>query len=608
MVYWWNLEGTALEFPTPYAVENRFLVWRGYALIALAVLVALLPSLVSPGADVTVLASVDNPVEPGSAWPHLLGALLMAVLGTLNLVQASRQRALLLMPGQPASLMPEVAHEANGTSPGAPALMQALSRGMVLPPPLAGPYAGALRKLCGGLGSAPSTLLTYLRSRVAHLLLLGGLALLMAVGWGAGVVLAKPLAAHFVALLVLLVGSALWVRHALQTTAAAAAPGLLVSVLLVALLVVLPLVWFSASLPGQERWPKLTLPAGALAFLALAFLIEVLALMAARQQLSDPRPSRVSPQEATLSFDADPGQLLAVVDRELHRRWAEGIPNRRYARVVPAVDLSNEEGSFSGLVLEESQPLVPGAARGMVKSAAPRAPVKHGLWLPLLAWAGLVASLAGGLMWAWSTRTHLQDGSASWLPSMVGLVCLLLGAYAMRVAHLLWSRVEVDSSFIWLDFKGSFFRVTGVPGVPGVPGVQGVAPAAATGRDAAAVPIGVEGLTLKSCVVQARSAYYAAGPNSLGSRTLVSLVGDSKAATHWTSLAQGFAQTLAQSPAATTSAVAAMAAARGKVRERRRADEQAADAPRKPARFCAGCGTPLLVGARFCQHCGATVA
>jgi hypothetical protein len=30
--------------------------------------------------------------------------------------------------------------------------------------------------------------------------------------------------------------------------------------------------------------------------------------------------------------------------------------------------------------------------------------------------------------------------------------------------------------------------------------------------------------------------------------------------------------------------------------------------PRRPPRFCSACGTPVLSGARFCQHCGNVLA
>ena len=172
MVYRWNVDGTSLEFPTPYAVENRFLTRRGYALIALAVLVSLMVAFVGDtGANRPVVALEELP-PPASTVPHVLVAMLMALTGVLNIWQASRQRTLQMVPGQPASLMSEVPHEATGASPGAPWLMQALGRGVATAAVPGSPYARLLKRLGNDLATAPSTLHAYMRVRLSHLLLL----------------------------------------------------------------------------------------------------------------------------------------------------------------------------------------------------------------------------------------------------------------------------------------------------------------------------------------------------------------------------------------------------------------------------------------------------
>ena len=185
MVYRWNVDGASLEFPTPYAVENRFLTLRGYALIALSLLVSLMLAFVDDGYAARPVVVLEELPEPASAVPHVLAAMLMAIAGVLNLWQASRQRALQMVPGQPASLMSEVAHEATGASPGAPWLMQALGRGVATAALPGSPYARLLRRLGNDMATAPSTLHAYMRVRLAHLLLLGALALLLAGAMGA---------------------------------------------------------------------------------------------------------------------------------------------------------------------------------------------------------------------------------------------------------------------------------------------------------------------------------------------------------------------------------------------------------------------------------------
>ena len=586
MAYRWNLEGPSFEFPTPYNTENRLLVLRGYALIALAVVVALVLALVGAGDAARPVVTLEKLPEPASVWPHVIGLLLMAVLGVLNLVQASRQQTLQLAPGQPASLMPEVAHEATGASPGAPWLIQALGRGMAAAQGLHGPYAAWLRWLGSDLAAAPTTLHDYLRVRLARLALFGGLVLLLALGALAGTVLAQPAALPLVSVVVGAAGVAALGRHLLFPVQAAPGPWAITAMLAAALAVAMPLAWFADTLPGATRWPRLGLPLAASVMLALGLAFEVLGLLSARAQALPSRPTRITTEETSLSFDADMGRLFAEIDRELHRRWAEGIPNRRYARQPPVLDAAADEGSFSATVLEESQPLIP---RGAASTLAPA----QSRWLLVLGALGLCSSVVGGGLWVWLARAHMLDSAASWVPAAVGLVCLLAGGYAFRISHVLWSRLEVESTLTWLEFKGSYFRV---------PGAALAAEPAARMPGAAAV--GVEELTLKACVVQARSVFYAAATYEIGSRALLTLTPDAKTAANWTELAHGFARSVALSAMAQSPA---LLAARARARERRAGDAGAVIAPKRPPRFCSACGTPLLVGARFCQQCGNTL-
>ena len=595
MVYRWNVDGTSLEFPTPYAVENRFLTLRGYALIALSLLVSLMLAFVGDGNAARPVVTLEELPEPASALPHVLAAMLMAITGVLNLWQASRQRALQMMPGQPASLMSEVPHEATGASPGAPWLMQALTRGVATAAVPGSPYARLLRRLGNDLATAPGTLHAYMRVRLSHLLLLGALALLLALSLALAaalsMALAKPVALPLalVSGVVLMLGAGVAAHHVLQPLQPALAPWVVGALLLLGCAVAAPLAWFSAELPGAFTWPRLGLPAGAAALLGLGLMFEGLALLAARRHVIAPRPARLTPEEITVSFDADLGALFGEIDRELHRRWAEGIPSRRYCRQPPVVDAVADEGSFSASVLEESQPLTAPQAG---QARAPVAPSVQTRWLWLLDAAGLAVSVIGGLLWVWAARAHMQDPASSWLPATVGLVFIVAGGYALHIGHLLWSRVEVDSAITWLDLKGTFVRAPG-------------AAAAVPNRAQSGVALGIEGLVIRAWAVQARSVFYAAGAHGIGSRTLVALVQDGKAAAAWSALVQGFVRNAALSPGEVSPG---LQEARARVRARRAAEPGNAAAPKRAARFCAGCGTSVQVGARFCQHCGDSVA
>ena len=587
MVYRWNLTGSGLEFPTPYQVENRFLTLRGYALLALALIAFAVATFVSPGEAADPVASVDKLPEYGEAWPHVLGAFFMAGLGILNLVQASRQQVLVMIPGQPASLMSEVAHEATGASPSAQGLMQAMNKGTLALRSTVGAYASWLARLSPATGSAGTTVQNYLRARFSHVLMLVGMGLILALGVVFAKLSARPEGIHWWSLMVGLVTGGVLIRHLLDLESPGWVPWKVALAWALALALALPLAWFAADLPLVERWPRLGLPTSVAFLLVLGLVLELLALLAARSQISTPQTAKLVHETASVNFEVELSKFFTEVDRELFRRWAEGIPNRRYVRQPPVVAAGTEEGAFTAVVLEESQPLVPppfGDAGSHRTSS---------VWLLSLGVLGLALTVVGGALWIWSAVAHLLDGSASWASTPLGLVCLLGGGYAISIGHLLWSRVESGSSLIWLELKGTYFRLAPTP-----------LAATGGGRQKVDNSAGVEDLSLKACVVHARSAFYAAARHTMGSRVLVSLEADRQGTQHWT----GAIQTLARSAGLNAAAVAPdLLAARAKARERRAGDLTGQAAPKRPARFCSSCGTPLLAGARFCQQCGTTV-
>lgn len=584
MAYRWSLEGPAFEFPTPYGTENRFLVWRGYALIGLALLVVLVVAFVGGESADRPVVILEKLPEQASVVPHLVGAMLLTVLGALDLLQAAARRTLLLAPGQPASLMPEVAREASGVSPGAAALQRLLEVGAVAPPPPGGAYGGWLRALAPELGAAPVSLHAYLRHRLAHAVLAASLLglLMLAVG-----VVRNPPALALLSLVMMAVCGLVLARHLLQPHQVALAPWLVGVLVVVAVGLGGALGWFADVVPRAASLPKLGLPVAAGVLLASVLLFEAVGILAARAQLQTPWLAAVPAEETTVGFEADPDQLLREVDLELHRQWTEGVPNRRYAWQGPQLSRGAEQGDYLAVVLEESQPLVPHTGRDLAPAEAQSPARKRGLlWLDGL---GLAWSLSGGLLWVWLALAHMRDVEASWVPGAAGLACLLAGAYALRVGHLLWSRVEVQSTFTWLDFKGRYQRLADTPGDAGH-------------RARGEPPVRVEDLQLRARVAVARSVFYAAAPHPLGSRVLLELGAQRGGAGAWLQMLQAFAR-----QAVPSAAPVPAAAARARARAPGLADADPPP-PRRPARFCPHCGTPVLSGARFCQHCGSVLA
>jgi hypothetical protein len=192
----------------------------------------------------------------------------------------------------------------------------------------------------------------------------------------------------------------------------------------------------------------------------------------------------------------------------------------------------------------------------------------------------------GGVFWTWQAWTQLRDAGVYWTKAGVGLALVVAAGHALRVSHLLWSRFEVESTVLWLEFQGEWSRAA-----------PGAAPA-------------VHSHGARVAVAQARSVFYAAAEQRLGSRTLRGLRGDDAAARQWLQTLQQLGQTLAQAQpdAAEKRRVREAAAAAATARAAALAAQAAPAVPNpRPARYCAVCGTAVLAGARFCQHCGSSL-
>ena len=594
MAYRWSLDGPAFEFPTPYTTETRFLRWRGGALLALALLIVVVLALPGESAADRPMLTLDTLPQAGSVWPHVLVALALAALGVWDLLRASRQQMLLLVPGQPASLVVQVRREGSGSSPGAAWLTRALGGGRLAPEP-----AAAQQGNPGEQGTqAPTSVQACVQLRRSQRVWLAGLStvlVLAAVLLGPWL-LGRPAALSLIALMLALLGAAVVVRQILE-------PGLpplplkMVAVWLgAALLLSLLLAVYADRLPGADKLARLGLPLAVALMLTGGLLLEMLGLLAARANPDLPRPTaQAAADEVGLNLEGSPAQLMRELDLELHRRWPDGVPNRRYVWLPPQVDPALAESPFTATVLEESQPRYAESAL-QPEGAAAQAAARRRTCLLLLNTLGLLFSVAGGLLWARVAYTHMHDSSAMWTPGTLGVVCLLLGAHALRVAHVLWSRIEVMSTITWLDFQGRCVRLANL-------GVG--ADATAWSRNEA--PARIESLRLRACVAQVRSVFYAAGGDDIGSRTLLTLDGDAAASQGWAKAVEGLLRNA--EPGVRTAVLVPEEVARTATaaRDRRAPDTRPAPPPRRPVRFCPECGTPVLQGARFCQHCGSVV-
>ena len=583
MSYVWGEQGPAFEYPTCFRTENRFLTLRGAALFVCALVITWV-ALAEPDAPAAGAALLRVKAERASSVPHLVAAALLLVLGVLDLLAAARQRRVLLAPGQPASLTNELLREAAGVRTGAEWLIQVLRSGTVLAPDMHGAYR---RPLLGGVRhilTAPSTLQAYLRVRLAHLLFAGGLLVALALTW----MFAMQAPAPAFALAALFYGAlaAALAAHSAWISRAAPSPTAVVAALGLALVGGLLMGWFADKVPQVARLQALELPAAAALLLGAMLLIEGLGFMAGRAQVQPPPQGSLSGADAVAEFVAEPDRLMQEVEREFQRLWADGVPSRRHAWQPPAADTKTTGESVWANMLEETQPAVPTDRRD--GRPIPQAS-GHQAWLLALDGLGLLLTVIGGVLWVRLANAHMLDATASWAAAAPSLVLVVAGGYALRVGHLLWSRMEVESTLHWLEFKST---------------PEQARKGAAEAKTRTPLREGAGGarlLNLRASVVRARSIFYAAGEHPIGSRTLIRLVGDGVAARRLAQHMQAYAERAGADTVDVDKArpVAAAPSPAQVVR---------ATAGNQPLpRFCSKCGTQVLQAGRFCQHCGGSL-
>lgn len=562
------------EIPTCYRIENRFLTLRGALLILIALIVLWVVLVEPPPAAPTVLRAK---ITRGNPTPHVLLATLLLILGAVDLIAAALQRRVLLRPGQPASLTAERSRASTGASSGLGWLSQ-LMRGHVPPAALHGPYRRFLTAVAAHIAAAPTTLQGYLRVRVAHLMFAAGLLLALALTW---LVISQPPTRAVAALFYSALAAGMVARSAWIAVSAPSPLAVAVALALAAVGAVL-IAFFAARLPYVAVLPALGLPQAAALALGCMLLIEGLGLMAGRAHVDPPAGGATMAPESRADLVVDPDRLMHAVERELHRYWSDGIPNRRHAWQPPLMDANGDGESFSALVVEESQPVVP-----IGKHERLPGPTGERLaWLLALGTLSLLLTLAGGVLLVRLADAHMDDVGASWVTAASALVLVVAGGYALRVGHMLWSRYEVISLLLWLEFKGHGAHASG--------SVESAARVPQRGGGA------VRAVSLKVSMVQVRSVFYAAAEHPIGSRVVLSLIADEPAAR------RSIQQLKANAEHAPLATVPAALEERPPFAPPSLA--RPAPPPARPAslpKFCSACGTRVLQGARFCQECGA---
>ena len=596
MAFEYSTQGATLDFPNPYRIENQFLIARGLTLLACAI--GLLVLARGTGAAVTV-SRAD--AAQGGFLVLVLAAFALALAGIVEIARAARQLRVFFGRGQPASLAEDIPREDQGSSPRAQALIEQLRQGAIALAVPQGALNGVLYSLSPHLVTAPLVLRDYLQVRFANLLAAGGLLLLFTITW---LITPNPAAQALAALVYLLLGSVLILRSYLSgADRVVALKPVGLAVLLVFGIVGTVLVGRVAAALPQPAWiAGLALPRIAFVLLLASVAVEALGLVAGFAHVDEPPPASTANEQLAVSFNADPNLLIQEVDRELQRRWTQGIPSRRYIWQPPQVEPAREAGNFAGMALEESQPMPPQAVRRIDWATCLAFPRFY--WLALIDALGLLLTLAGCAMWL-RLGAELATGlPSSWSPASIGLIFIVVGAYGLRVAHRLWGRLDFESTLTWLDFNGSYARAQVGLGSQWTDRVR-----------SERTVVNVESMTLRAWVVKARSVIFSYREHEVGSRTLVGMSGDIDAARGWMQQVRSFAQ--AQSMVVVPQA----GEDARRLSQLQGANQLAGSAPvANPAallgeraapaapRHCSACGAVLEPGGRYCGQCGAATA
>lgn len=188
--------------------------------------------------------------------------------------------------------------------------------------------------------------------------------------------------------------------------------------------------------------------------LAGSIITSMLFFGAVLYRLDKVRGTSVSCEQTTIGMNCPPAQLWTAISRDLQRSWERGIPNRPYANVPPEVS-QGERGSFSGLVLEETQPTPTSALQFLTWAEAFQAPYSR-LLLALGSWG---VAMAVSCAWTAARVTEQFVNMSRMDISRSILIVMALGmvaALSFRIGHLLWSRIQFRSRLVWIETCGVF--------------------------------------------------------------------------------------------------------------------------------------------------------
>lgn len=221
-------------------------------------------------------------------------------------------------------------------------------------------------------------------------------------------------------------------------------------VLIIVLPILLPPVLNELPLPNLGVYDISETVAASLLILLVA---QSLFFLALTSQLGDHPAINMAMDQRTLNINSNPKKLFEELERVLHTRWTEGIPNRCYLHRGPPEKLDQNSGSFQGDLIEESQPLpqssiAVGSAAELFKAPSTR-------WIAALTTLGALTQCAGATAALICGLT--PSVKPTWPATLIlATVLALTSAYCRLSARELWGRVTFQSALLWFEIAGTY--------------------------------------------------------------------------------------------------------------------------------------------------------
>lgn len=202
------------------------------------------------------------------------------------------------------------------------------------------------------------------------------------------------------------------------------------------------------AMPIPPMWAAPTLLLIGSMIASVLFLVSLLSQMDSAEQTS------VSCEQTKIAMNCPPSQLWTEISRDFQNNWVRNIPNRSYSNVPPDVSAS-ERGSFSGCILEETQPMP--TSTMVFDSLRDAWGVKYVRYLFLLSAWGILLSMSAVGVAVYFAQAFGEMSRMEISRIMLIVIALEVATVlSYRIGHLLWSRMYFRSRLIWIETSGTY--------------------------------------------------------------------------------------------------------------------------------------------------------